>query len=255
MARPLGGYIGFNRTPTTAAAPGVWTLEEAQRYRRSNAWPSGSDVNFSDVTLLLHFDGTNGSTTFTDSSSLEKSVTANGNVSISSDSKFGSGSGVFDGNGDYLSVTDSGSYDFATGDFTVECWIKRTTGKTLCAGSESGDWMFATDTGSEDLGFGRNLVAWDVTSGSVTYGNGWNHVAACRSGNTLRLFLNGDIVGTNSSATQSYNVSTLWIGARAGTGNAATDFFDGKIDELRITKGVARYTAAFTVRQAPFQDY
>lgn len=253
MTRPLGGYLGFNRTPTTSEASGIWTLDEAHRYKRSGSWPISGDIHFLSVSLLLHCDGSNGSTTFTDSSSQNNAVTANGNASIATDNKFGGGSATFDGTGDYLSVSDDGDFDFGTGDFTVEMWIKRVGGKTLCAGSASGDWMFATDTSGQDLGFGRNLQAWDLVSSGLTYGSGWNHVAACRSGTTLRLFLNGDVVATNASNTHNYNASALWIGARV-SGGGAGEFFDGNIDELRITKGVARYTAAFTAPTSPFPD-
>ena len=75
--------------------------------------------------LLLHCDGTDGATTFTDSSDTSHTVTANGNAQIDTDqSKFGGASGLFDGTGDYLSIPDSADWDFGTGDWTIDFLIR-----------------------------------------------------------------------------------------------------------------------------------
>src|SRR3990167_7227024 len=77
------------------------------------------------VTLLLHCDGTDASTTFTDNSISSHVTTANGNAQIdTAQSKFGGASGLFDGTGDYLSVPNSDDWDFGTGDFTVDMWLR-----------------------------------------------------------------------------------------------------------------------------------
>ncbi len=74
--------------------------------------------------LLLHMDGSNGSTNFVDSAQ-SRSVTANGNAQIStSQYKFGGASGYFDGSGDYLTVPDSSDWTFGTGDFTIDLWVR-----------------------------------------------------------------------------------------------------------------------------------
>ena len=85
-----------------------------------------SDPNFSSVSLLLHMEGSNGSTTFIDSSSNALTVTANGNAKITTSTfKFGSGSADFDGAGDYLSTPSSSLFDFGAGSlFTVECFVR-----------------------------------------------------------------------------------------------------------------------------------
>jgi len=82
MTRPRAGYVGFTRTPTSTAASGIWTLREAEASKRAAAWPdtrpdSNSDPNFSSVALLLHMEGSGA--TFTDSSSVGRSITAFGN--------------------------------------------------------------------------------------------------------------------------------------------------------------------------------
>lgn len=263
--RSNGSYIGPRPAgPSSAAASGIWDLRTAERQRRADAWPAiAADENFANVSLLLHMDGSNDSTTFTDSSSNAFTVTANGNAKISTaESKFGGASGAFDGTGDYLSIPNNNLLDFGTGDFTVECWINRDAGgKSVLSGDLYGDIMFATDTFNPgDMGIGRNGVAWDLTANQPNFLAGWNHIAACRSGTTLRLFCNGAVVATGTGNSQSYNVSNfMWIGARtssgqgAGTGTPA-EAFNGYIDELRITKGVARYTAAYTPPATAFPD-
>ena len=83
-----------------------------------------TDPDFSSVSLLLHGDGTDGSTTFTDSSSNNFTVTANGNAQIDTAvKKYGTGSMEFDGTGDSLTIADNAAFAFGTGDFTVEAWV------------------------------------------------------------------------------------------------------------------------------------
>ena len=85
------------------------------------------DASYSSVSLLLHGNGINGSTTITDNSPSPKTVTAVGNAQISTaQSKFGGGSIAFDGTGDYLTTPNNSDYQFGTSDFTVECWINTT---------------------------------------------------------------------------------------------------------------------------------
>jgi hypothetical protein len=78
------------------------------------------DPNYASVSLLLHMDGTNGSTVFTDLSPVPKVVTRFGDAQISTaQSKFGGSSAYFDGTGDYLTVASSADFGFGTGDFTI----------------------------------------------------------------------------------------------------------------------------------------
>ena len=80
------------------------------------------DVN---TLLLLHCNGADTSTTFIDSSRSHKTVTPNGNSQIdTAQSKFGGASSLFDGTGDYLSVPDSEDWNFGTGSFTFDFWVR-----------------------------------------------------------------------------------------------------------------------------------
>jgi hypothetical protein len=93
-----------------------WIITGSEKYE--------TDPYRSQVSLLLHGDGTNGSTTIVDSSPSPKTVTAVGDAQISTaQSKFGGASIAFDGNGDYLDASSSNQYAIGTEDFTVEGWV------------------------------------------------------------------------------------------------------------------------------------
>ena len=223
------------------------------------------DANYASVSLLLHCDGTNGSTTFTDSSATPKTVTANGNAQISTaQSMFGGASALFDGAGDYLSIAYSSALSLISGDFAVEAWIYLTT---LTAGSQaifdkdgvSGAsypqyTLLITSGGklSAFLGNGNGVSPTGTTyTGTTTVTlNAWHHVALVKTGSTCKGFLDGAQEWSASAATMYEGSKALLIGYSAG--QPSTAYFHGYIDELRITKGVARYTAAFTPPTAEF---
>jgi hypothetical protein len=221
-----------------------------------------TDPNFSNVSLLLHGDGTNGSTTITDSSGSPKTVTAFGNAQISTaQSKFGGASIAFDGNGDYLTVPDSTAFNLGTGDFTIEAftYTPNTTGfKAIVSKLDNGygTFILALNGSSFVYYMSSNGTSWNVAqnvSGGTFTANTWNHVALVRNGSTFTPYLNGTAGTTTTfSGTLSTNTRALHIGADFG--GVVTDFMNGYIDELRITKGVARYTANFTPPTAPFPD-
>lgn len=210
------------------------------------------DTHFSAVSLLLHMDGADGSATFTDSSRFPKGVAAAGNAKISTaQSKWGGGL-MLGGYGDYLSVPAQVDFVFGTGDFTVELWINTTTTaeKSLVDqfdGDES--WQFAVKSGK---------LSWFssgyILGGNTAVNNGaWHHVAATRSAGTLRFFVDGVLDGTATLSTNYPHQVVLGIGAQVASRNPTYDF-PGYIDELRITKGVARYTASFASPTAAFLD-
>lgn len=217
------------------------------------------DPYWANVVLLLHMDGTDASTTFTDHSSSAKTVTANGNAQIdTAQSKFGGASGLFDGTDDYLTVADSADWDFGTGDFTVEGWFRfsvHTSIMTLVGNylNSTVGWSFQvrSDTNTIRLGNGDTALI-DV---SWTPNNGvWYHIAISRSGTSLRAFVDGTQVG--STATNSTNITgstqSLSIGALFFV--SYIQDYNGWMDDLRITKGVARYTSNFTAPSEAFPN-
>lgn len=227
--------------------------------------PVPLDPNISQVSLLLHGNGTNGSTTITDSSPSPKTVTAVGNAQISTaQSKFGGASIAFDGTGDFLAVPDSEAWNFLAADFTLECWVRinaaLSEAKILMSqrsndgNSDRGINFYITATGG--LGFDLST---DGSGATVTATNSvlstltWQHVALARSGSTGRFFVDGILNATtvNFGSSSIFNSSSLFTIGGRGDGLRC---LDGYIDDLRITKGVARYTANFTPPTAAFPD-
>jgi hypothetical protein len=218
------------------------------------------DPQFGSVSLLLHGNGTNGSTTITDSSLSPKTVTAVGNAQISTAiaDPFGNSTGViaFDGTGDWLTVPYSADIDFSSGPFTVEAWIYQTQNTTGYApifttnGSNLSGMSFLVDS---SRGLSVYYNSFRVFSTPTKYSlNAWNHIAYVRD-NTgfIVVYLNGTNVGSGS-ASGSPSFSDIRIGANPSA--PTLEVYNGYIDDLRITKGVARYTANFTPPTAPFPD-
>jgi hypothetical protein len=217
----------------------------------------------SSTKLLLHCDGADASTTFTDSEITPKTVTANGNAQIdTAQSKFGGASALFDGTGDYLSLANSADWDMGTGDFTIDFWIRRNGSQ----GVQTGIWGPATNAGTGwGVNFGDTGAGLGTTNGIVLFtrtGGGntvrcnsagviisdatWTHIAVVRSGNTATIYYDG-------AAVQSASVTGITFdsaGTGAVIGRRLTDdnaqYFNGWIDEFRVSKGVARWTANFT---------
>jgi hypothetical protein len=234
-------------------------LTEPTRIVLAKGQPVPNDPNFAFNSLLLHGNGTNGSTVITDSSGSPKTVTAAGNAQISTaQSKFGGSSIAFDGAGDYIAIAEaSGSFTFGTGDFTIEFWFypSNLTGLTILA-----DWRNTAGNTAGRLTLYRNgstLIFYDagirITGTSALTNTVFQHIALCKGSNSTRLFVNGIQVGSTYANTTSYlapQSGSIYLGGLLGTFSTA-----GYIDDLRITNGIARYTANFTPPTAPFPDF
>lgn len=233
---------------------------------------SGGDVDYAKVSLLQHYNGTNGSTTFTDNSSLAHVFTANGNAQISTaQSKFGGASGIFDGAGDFLSLAAHPSFDFGAGDFCVELQIYPTNAS---AGTNFSGKLYQAIFGQYQIGVPSNagfllymedlkvyaqvsiggsfVGAANLFASSALAVNTWAHIAVVRSGSSFRLYIDG-VQAASATNAGAIDVSTRPV--RIAADAAGICAFQGHIDELRVTKGAARYTAAFTPPAAPFEDF
>ena len=212
-----------------------------------------ADSNYSDVVLLLPMSGVDGGTTFTDYSPSPKSVLAYQQAHTEVDqSKFYGSSGYFDGNTDFLYVpTPAGVGNFGTGDFTVEMWVR--SASATGGGANYDKLLFGGFATNPDMVFfldNASLVPalWDgsnsaYASSGVT-ANQWCHVAYSRASGVLKIFVDGQQkysgnYGTNFSDNSAY----LYVG---GDGYVGNRWFNGYLQDLRITKGVARYTDTFT---------
>ena len=211
-----------------------------------------ADPDFANVSLLLHMDGSDGSTTFADSSSNGFTVTAYGGAQLTtSDKKYGTAAGSFDGaNGTYVQTIANSAFAFRTGDFTIEMWLKPTT-----IGGNDGVFTFGT-TGPALSLFANNWWLTDTDNSGSNMGaasaGSWQHIAITRSGTSVRLFSDGTLRGT-LTWTKDFTHNQIDIG-RYALSFGTIYVYDGLIDDLRITKGIARYTANFTPPTAPFPD-
>jgi hypothetical protein len=208
-----------------------------------------SDLYYYNTVLLLHGDGADASTTATDSSNAPHTLTAVGNAQLdTAQSKFGTASLLFDGTGDYFTTPDSADWDFGTGDFTVETWARfssHTTIQTLLSNylNAGTGWVFQRRSDTNILNFGNGDASL-ISASWTPSDNTWYHLVACRAGGVLRLFVDGAQIGTSASDTTDISGSTTTL--LVGTLSAASQPFAGWLDDLRITKGVGRYSANFT---------
>jgi hypothetical protein len=214
--------------------------------------PPTGDPDFASVSLLLPFDGANGSTTFTDASTNALTVSVFGDAQISTvESKFGGSSGLFDGGGDYLEVPSSSLLQFA-GDFTIECFVRAGSFANYQTVIELGTYLngvlIRTASPTNDFVYVNGIGLGSVSSYMQL--NTWQHIALTRSGSTVRYFIDGT---ERLTATISGTVNSSSEAARIGRNrHSNSQDYDGYIDDLRITKGVARYTANFTPPTEPF---
>jgi hypothetical protein len=215
----------------------------------------------------MHFNGTNGSTTMTDNSKNNATITVAGNAQLSTaQSKFGGSSAYFDGVGDRLTTPSRAEFAISAVDFTIEGWFYPLTLKNgncvLTLGTGGSAFYYALFVGnvSGQVSLSVNTGTWNV---AATYGgtsavistNAWYHVAVVRSGTTLTFYVNGTSAGTFSSANfGSGHGGTLHIGTYFNNYNNDGSDFYGYIDDLRITYGFARYTSNFTPSTTQFLD-
>jgi len=181
-----------------------------------------------------------------------------GNAQISTSVvKYGTGSMAFDGTGDYLtSNAPTNNYAFGTGDFTIEGWFYL---NTTASSQNFLDFRSSPSDVAGALYFDTTNVNWYVSganriTGGTLSTSTWYHIAVCRSGTSTKLFISGTQVGSTYTDTNNYICPSgrPYLGALGdGTG---TLYFNGYMDDIRITKGYARYTANFTPPTAALPD-
>lgn len=232
-------------------------------YARS--FPTGSNDYPLDpwTKLLLRGDGQHGSRAINDSSIWNHAVLPAGNAAISTtQSKYGGSSISFDGSS-WLSVSDNiADFHFGNGDFTIDTWVYPTSWTANPTGivdtwsvnafSVSG-WYLQYTNGTIAGGLASGTTPYSVSAASSLPVNTWSHVALVRQGTTLYLFKNGALLATNAVGAVSANSPTtpVTIGAYAAANSSAVSRFAGFIDELRVSKGIARWTMNFTPPGTP----
>lgn len=214
-----------------------------------------SDPYFADVASLLHFDGPDGSTVFTDQKGLIWS-SLGGAVLNGSNARFGSAALACNGTSGALQT--SSSLALGTNDFTIEGWLKPTSLTSV------GLFFDQRPSGLNGMypalyldasGFIHFFVAnGDVlaqTSGALPL-NAYTHIALSRSGGTTRLFTGGVLRGSVAD-TNNYLANRTIIGQSSFNTGAIT--YKGYVDDWRITIGVGRYTSSFSPPTAAFPDH
>lgn len=212
-------------------------------------------VNIENPGFLLHFNGTNGSTTFTDSCGHTMTAVGNANISTSQ-SKWGGSSAYFDGSGDAVRCNHLSVAAYWT-DFTIECWVY------LIAGGHGNAWARIFETEAINTGGGIALVttASDnpakiklhdsrtggtdlaIQSANTIPNTTWTHLAVTRKDGVFKLWVNGVDQGSGTANT---NFSLSSTKLSIGSNNSATESFNGYIDEFRLINGHAIYTQDFS---------
>lgn len=248
---------------TTTTGTGDLTLAGAiAGYRAFSSVCQAPDPNYSSVVLLCNFE-----TGFSDLSSSLKILTNNGNAwPTNSSFKWGSLSGSFDGSGDFISTPDSADWDFGTGQFTVEAWVRfqtKTTNQAIIgqwdnAGAAANSaWYLYLNGSNLTFRLSNGTTTVDAAAAFTPTLGQWYHIAADRDGTgKVRLYVDGSMVASSTSMNFAPPNSTasLVIGAVGTTGGFPTLDFNGNLDDVRVTKGVSRYAsdAGYTVPTAAF---
>ena len=207
---------------------------------------------------LLHFDGSDASTTLTDSASGQGVWTAAGNAQLdTAQKKFGTASLLLDGTGDYISKSGVGKPQAAA--FTIDMWVRRNGANTnngiLCFGAwgDASNTLFRLLTGTDNkLIVSTNsagIIAAGAHSTSLPDGE-WVHVALTRSSDTLYLFQAGILLASGSFSYTMSGTDTWNIGQDIGAANN----FNGHIDECRIILGTCEYTTNFTPETSAYSN-
>jgi hypothetical protein len=279
-----GGALARGRPPLILPPRGLWRPPPLRRAlidgqfkpaQRLHLHANPDEVPFvgaqdSFTKLLLHCDGADGSTSFTDFSTFGHTVTASLGAQVdTAQSKFGDGSALFDGVDSRLSVPDNSNLEIGSQDFTIDLWVRINAlpadgelDPIFCKGqiwnsncSFAGSYYrsgsaYSLSWRSSVSGAGFDGVQEGRTwSPSPTTGT-WYHLAWTRSGSTGRMFVNGTQLGANITDGNTFdnNSGAVWVGHRQDSPTA----FDGWMDEIRYSIGVARWTANFTPPTGPY---
>jgi hypothetical protein len=226
---------------------------------------STGDPYFSSVVFLHKFAGADGATTGT--AVTGQTLTFVGNAQLdTAEKKFNTASLLLDGTGDYVTVPHSADW-YLPGEFTIELWAR----PQLAAGATKGllghmgstgqfSWMLAYTYSTASAKWfradwypnGNSTGAVSIVQGSSNLDQGvFHHVALARdASNVMRLFVGGALAGSATEAGTFDSTNVLHIGYNQTT----TAAFQGWIDSIRITKGVCRYTSAFTPPDTDFPE-
>jgi hypothetical protein len=203
------------------------------------------------VELLLHADD------FTEDSTNSVPILSNGVTVNTGQKRFGVGSFYFDG-GSYISLPGSASnpnFDQA-GDITIEFWAYVDTfnvGNIICSEGISGNhWAIENAGGKLYFQCNDGVTSSEIIPGTNLPVSQWTHCAVVKSGTNVTIYQNGGSIGSvNIGSSTAFN-DTVYDIAIGSISNGSFGFFEGYLDEIRISRGIALYTGSFTPPTAPF---
>jgi hypothetical protein len=266
IRRPGFRYIASTKTaseesrlvPFTFSTTQAYIIEFGDLYARF--YKDGGQIWTEDAEtmVLLHNEGEDAGVTFTDSAN-GHTITANGTVQTDTDRKyFGLSSAFFDGDSDYLSISDHADFDFGAAEFTIDSWIYVDSSSSgthpVYEQYKDADEYFLLQTYlvGDDLVIlfnSKNVADNVLISGTVdtAYTPGWHHIAVIRgwggTTNNFAITWDGSSIDTNTVA---HTMATMTTDVNIGRQQlSGTSYLDGSIDELRVSKGSARWTANF----------
>lgn len=263
--RDTGTLVGQTLSSPSTGAYSIQTSVEGEHFALVHDTANG-DPFFQNVSLLLPMDGANGSTSFADLSPNKKVVSSVGGAQTSTaQSKFGSSSALLDGVDDFLTVPANTDLDFGSEDFTIEMFVRFVS---VPSGGNYAALVTRRDSGTTNISYnlwygGTEKFYFSFSANGTTQINSatlntttpapnqWYHIALVRSGTNVDIYVDGTKGTAHNIGTSALFTSTSVL--RIGAANSTPTFFlNGYIDDLRITKGVARYTANFTPPTAPY---
>lgn len=202
---------------------------------------------------LLHFDGANNSTVFTDSSPYNQTVAVvTGTPKISTAMSKFSGSSLYLNGSSSIKINNNANLNLINEPFTIEFWV-------YLISLPASDAWFLHKNGTPDQAISINhpakklvssFLGATVVSATALTAGAWHHIANVRetTGGVIKQYLNGTNNGTISGFSGSVdNTGNLTIGSWYTGSSAMT----GYIDEFRIRKE-AVYTSNFIPPTAPF---
>lgn len=246
------GYRTFNGNAFITGYLDEYRVSKGIARWTSNFTPTSIPYGESDIKLLLHLDNN----VIDDTG---KTIT-NNNVTFSDTvKKFGTHSAIFNGTTSYLSVADSDDWDFGTGDFTIDAWVRFTSvfNAYLVAHyqDESNYWALYYDYGQSRLAFFDSINPITIVSSNNSFlpiADTWYHIAVVRNSGVITLYVNGIALTLSTNNNPGGN-----IGSNSGLLNIGSLYssfggLNGYIDELRISKGIAYWTSNFTPKILPY---
>ena len=254
------GQKTYGGLPNTTGNITDFRISSSARYS-TDFTPSTAPFTSDSYTSLL-IQGTDAG--IIDKSQAQNEVSLYGNVSSSTAAyKYLSSSMYFDGTGDYIQL--GGMDDRFYGDFTVEMWVKFNTynsgsgvpNSRIFVSRQGGNHPDNLQLIIDYTGTNGSIDVWTniyhITDGTTNIAdNNWHHVAVSRQGTSMKLFIDGTQEGSTATTSQSFLFWDTRLGARDNTADAGTKY-TGYISDVRITKGLARYTSNFTAPTAALQ--